>query len=166
MKQKTDSIPSNVIPLDPKNSSVELEELRQSHSVLQSLIALVPADTRSEFVELLESLANNERSLEVANPDRRRALQIVEEVCRQEHLHGEIARHEMERRVGERRKADRRQRQPNNYGRPWTQEQIQTLQVLARQNTPIRRIALKLGRTSTAIQSKAKEMDFPLKLIS
>ncbi|HEY6043875.1 MAG TPA: hypothetical protein VIU43_03155 [Nitrosospira sp.] len=166
MKQKTDSISSNVILLDSKNSGVELEELRRSHSVLQSLIALIPSDTRSEFVELLESLAHNERSLKVPNPERRRALQIVEEVCRQEHPDREVARHEMERRVGERRKADRRQRQPNNYGRPWTQEQIQTLQVLARQNTPIRRIALKLGRTSTAIQSKAKEMDLPLKLIS
>jgi hypothetical protein len=166
MKHKTDSISSNVILLDSKNSRVELEELQQSHLVLQSLIALIPFDTRSEFVELLESLANNEKSLEVANPDRRRALQIVEEVCRQEHPRREVARHEMERRVGERRKTDRRQRQPNNYGRPWTQEQIQTLQVLARQNSPIRRIALKLGRTSTAIQSKAKEMDLPLKLIS
>jgi hypothetical protein len=166
MKQKTDNISSNVIPLDIKKPCVELEELRQSHSVLQSLIALIPSATRSEFVELLESLARNEKSVKVANPDQRRALQIVEELCRQEPSHKEHARHEIERRVGERRKTDRRQRQPNNYGRPWTQEQIQTLQVLARQKTPIRRIALRLGRTSTAIQSKAKEIDLPLKLIS
>jgi hypothetical protein len=166
MKQKTDNISSNVIPLDIKNPSVELEELRHSHSVLQSLMALMPADTRGEFMKLLESLANNDESLKVANPDHQRALQIVEEVCRQESSHKEHARHEIERRAGERRKTDRRQRQPNNYGRPWTQEQIQTLHVLARQKTPIRRIALRLGRTSTAIQSKAKEIDLPLKLIS
>src|SRR5690348_6425416 len=106
MKQKTNNISSNVVPLDIKNPSVELEELRQSHSVLQSLIALIPSATRSEFVELLESLANNEKSLKVANPDQRRALQIVEEVCRQESSHKEYARHEIERRAGERRKTD------------------------------------------------------------
>jgi hypothetical protein len=165
MGKKSDKISDNVIPLDSKNSSVELEELRHSHSVLQSLIKLVPASTRGEFLKLLESLAKSDKLAEWSDPDRQRALHIVKEACRQEYPDRGIARHELERRVGERRKGDRRQ-QPNNYGRPWTQEQIQTLQILAEQDTPIRRIALKLGRTSTAIQSKAKEIDLPLKLIS
>jgi hypothetical protein len=166
MGKKSDKISDNVIPLDLKNSGVELEELRQSHSVLQSLITLVPPSTRAEFLKLLESLAKSDKSAESSDPDRQRALHIIREVCRQEHSDRGIERHEFERRAGERRKGDRRQQQPNNYGRPWTQEQIQTLRILAGQNTPIRRIALKLGRTSTAIQSKAKEMDLPLKLIS
>ncbi len=165
MKQKKGKVSDNVLPLDQKNSSVELEELRHSHSILQTLIALVPAGTRGEFAGLLQSLAKNGNS-PASDPDRRRALRIVEEVCRQEHPDREITRHETERRVGERRKGDRREQQPNNYGRPWTLEQIQILETLASQNTPIRRIALKLGRTSTAVQSKAKEIDLPLKLIS
>ncbi len=165
MERKKDKASDNIIPLKQKTPSIELEELRQSHSILQALIALMPSETRGEFVELLESLARSDKSAG-SHPDRRRALQIVEEICRQEYPDREMARHEPERRAGERRRGDRRQQSPNNYGRPWTPEQIQTLQVLARQNTPIRRIALKLGRTSTAIQSKARELDLPLKLIS
>ncbi|SEL29238.1 hypothetical protein [Nitrosovibrio tenuis] len=164
MKQKKGKPSPKIISLSQKNSSTGLEELRQSHSVLQALIALVPAGIRSEFVELLQSLAEDGKSPESSDSERRRALQIVEEICRQEPPVGQTARYELERRAGDRRRGDRRQ--PNNFGRPWTLEQLQTLETLANQNTPIRRIALRLGRTSTAIQSKAREIDLPLKLIS
>lgn len=165
MHNRKDKAPDHVVALEPEDVSPGLEELRQSHSVLQSLIALVPPSTRGEFTGLLQSLAEDSNS-PASGSDRRRALQIVEEICRQEYPTRNVARHEPERRMGERRQGDRRQQPLNNYGRPWTQEQIQTLENLIRQNTPIRRIALKLGRTSTAIQSKAKEIDLPLKLIS
>src|SRR5574340_841744 len=165
MHNRKDKAPDLVVALEPEDASPGLEELRQSHSVLQSLIALVPAGSRGEFTGLLQSLADDSNS-PASGSDRRRALQIVEEICRQEYPARNVARHEPERRMGERRQGDRRQQPLNNYGRPWTQEQIQTLENLIRQNTPIRRIALKLGRTSTAIQSKAKEIDLPLKLIS
>jgi hypothetical protein len=36
------------------------------------------------------------------------------------------------------------------------------LQTLVSQNVPVRRIGLKLGRTSAAILAKAKEIDLPL----
>lgn len=166
MKNRKEKTPDCIVALKLDDVSPGLEELRRSHSILQALIALVPAGNRSEFVELLQSLVENGKSPQSTDPDRRRTLQIVEEVRRQGHSSREVARHMVERRVGERRKGDRRQQQPNNYGRPWTREQVQTLETLVRQNTPIRRIALKLGRTSTAIQSKAKEMDLPLKMIS
>ena len=51
---------------------------------------------------------------------------------------------------------------PRNSGKPWTAEQIATLQTLARLNVPVRRIGLKLGRSSAAVLAKAKEMHLPL----
>jgi hypothetical protein len=42
-----------------------------------------------------------------------------------------------------------------NTGKPWTHGEVQTLQQLARHNTPTRVIGLKLGRTEAAIYTKA-----------
>ena len=48
-------------------------------------------------------------------------------------------------------------------GAPWTVEEVQALRVLARGNTPTRVIGLKLGRTPSAIQSKAAAAGISLK---
>jgi hypothetical protein len=48
-------------------------------------------------------------------------------------------------------------------GTPWTVEEVQTLRDLARGNTPTRVIGLKLGRTPSAVQSKAAAVGISLK---
>ena len=52
---------------------------------------------------------------------------------------------------------------PPNSGKAWTQDQVKNLQKLADQNTPTRVIGLKLGRTESAVQSKASETKISLK---
>ncbi len=169
MENRKAKAPEQNLGQNHHNEDPGLDELRQSHLMLLALITLVAAETRDEFVKLLRTLAKYPKaageSQELQGHDRQRVLQIVSDAGKKAISDGEIARVEPERRMEERRKGDRRQQQLNNYGRPWTPEQIETLQTLARRNTPIRRIALKLGRTSTAIQLKAKEIDLPLSLI-
>jgi hypothetical protein len=112
---------------------------------------------------LLEALSEASPSGDRRSSDRRRALQIVREACRAEEPNHEFGQpqYEDDRRVGERRQLDRR-KMPRNSGKPWTAEQIATLQTLARLNVPVRRIGLKLGRSSAAVLAKAKEMHLPL----
>jgi hypothetical protein len=43
-----------------------------------------------------------------------------------------------------------------NLREPWSASDVRTLKRLAQENTPTRVIGLKLGRTGTAIQSKAQ----------
>ena len=50
-----------------------------------------------------------------------------------------------------------------NSGKPWTQQEVQQLRTLAKQNTPTRVIGLKLGRTPAAVQQKASQEDISLK---
>lgn len=50
-----------------------------------------------------------------------------------------------------------------NSGKTWSSNEKQQLKSLARGNTPTRVIALKLGRTPTAIYAKAHEQDVSLK---
>jgi hypothetical protein len=52
---------------------------------------------------------------------------------------------------------------PKNHGTHWTPEDINQLEALASGNTPTRVIALELGRTPAAVQSKASEEDISLK---
>ena len=54
-------------------------------------------------------------------------------------------------------------KKPDNYGKPWTDKQVQQLEKLVDQNTPTRVIGLKLGRTEDSIRSKASEKDISLK---
>lgn len=42
-----------------------------------------------------------------------------------------------------------------NSGKPWSPAQVQQLKTLAAGNTPTRVIGLKMGRSPTAVQSKA-----------
>jgi hypothetical protein len=54
-------------------------------------------------------------------------------------------------------------KQPENHGKPWTKEQVKELKELAKQNTPTRVMALKLGRTPDAVEAKASEIGQSLK---
>ena len=51
----------------------------------------------------------------------------------------------------------------SNTGKPWTSTQVKQLRQLARQNTPTRLIGLKLGRTESAVRTKASEKGVSLK---
>jgi hypothetical protein len=51
----------------------------------------------------------------------------------------------------------------SNSGNPWTREDVKELRQLAKQNTPTRVIGLKLGRTETAVRSKASAEGVSLK---
>lgn len=50
-----------------------------------------------------------------------------------------------------------------NSGKPWSPAQVQQLKTLAAGNTPTRVIGLKIGRTPTAVQSKASAEGVTLK---
>lgn len=50
-----------------------------------------------------------------------------------------------------------------NSGKPWTQVQVQQLKTLAEGNTPTRVVGLKMGRTESAVQSKAASEHISLK---
>ena len=50
-----------------------------------------------------------------------------------------------------------------NNGKPWSPTQVQQLKTLAAGNTPTRVIGLKMGRTPTAVQSKASVEGVSLK---
>ena len=54
-------------------------------------------------------------------------------------------------------------KRPPNHGEPWTSKDVQHLKQLARENTPTRVAALKLGRTPAAVQGKASEENISLK---
>jgi hypothetical protein len=54
-------------------------------------------------------------------------------------------------------------KKPLNQGKPWTSEDVSELETLARQNTPTRVIAFKMGRTLEAIYRKAKQKGISLK---
>lgn len=55
---------------------------------------------------------------------------------------------------------------PSNSGQPWTPGDTRALRKLADENTPTRVMALKLGRTPTAVQSKAVELGVSLKPVN
>jgi hypothetical protein len=50
-----------------------------------------------------------------------------------------------------------------NSRKTWVQKDIDSLEQLAKENTPTRVIWLKLGRTEDAIRSKSSELDVSLK---
>lgn len=142
-----------------------LEELERSHYILEALMVGLSPSTRGEFLNLLQILSEGTGSRESSDSIRQRALQIVSGICKPHQIQGQapvrITPREDQQRLGERRQYDRRQ-QATNSGKPWTTQQEQILRNLAEQDIPARRIALKLGRTSTAVRSKAKEMNLSL----
>ena len=54
-------------------------------------------------------------------------------------------------------------KKPVNAGKNWTGAEIVKLRQLARENTPTRVMALKLGRTDDAVYSKAADLGLSLK---
>jgi len=50
-----------------------------------------------------------------------------------------------------------------NIGKTWTKEDISQLRELAKENTPLRIIGIKLGRTPDAIRTKASEKGISLR---
>ena len=54
-------------------------------------------------------------------------------------------------------------KKPSNHGKAWTNQDVNKLNQLAKQNTPTRVIGLKMGRTEDAVQSKASEESISLK---
>jgi CopG antitoxin of type II toxin-antitoxin system len=52
----------------------------------------------------------------------------------------------------------------SNTDKRWTPTQLRQLRQLARENTPARVIGLKLGRTESAVRTKASEKGVSLKL--
>jgi len=157
MNNEEDKSGDEAIESNKQVLTLTLDKLKRSHSILENVMAWLPVDTRKEFVELLRILAGHGESQESLDLVRQKALQLITDACTQDHIYKKIT-YKPERRVGERRQLDRRQ-QARNYGKPWTAEQIKILQTLIGQNIPIRQIARKLGRTSTAIQLKTKELN-------
>ena len=54
-------------------------------------------------------------------------------------------------------------KRPTNAGKHWTSDDIARLRQLARENTPTRVMALKLGRTAEAVYDKADDIGLSLK---
>ena len=54
-------------------------------------------------------------------------------------------------------------KRPVNAGKYWTSDDIARLRQLARENTPTRVMALKLGRTAEAVYGKADDIGLSLK---
>jgi len=50
-----------------------------------------------------------------------------------------------------------------NKGKPWTSPEVAKLRDLAKENTPTRVAAMKLGRTEPGVRSKASEKNISLK---
>jgi hypothetical protein len=55
---------------------------------------------------------------------------------------------------------------PKNNGKHWSSSDQSQLRKLARENTPTRVIALKLGRTSSAVYGKAGDLSVNLKPVN
>lgn len=53
-------------------------------------------------------------------------------------------------------------KKPANQGKQWTPTQETQLKKLAKGNTPTRVIGLKMGRTPSAIQAKAQDLNVSL----
>ena len=54
-------------------------------------------------------------------------------------------------------------KKPSNHGSSWSRNDTKALKELAKQNTPTRVIALKLGRTESSIRGKAALENVSLK---
>lgn len=55
---------------------------------------------------------------------------------------------------------------PANHGKAWTADHVKQLRQLAKENTPTRVAALKLGRTPASVQAKAGAENVSLKPVN
>lgn len=159
-KPSRKAYPNGKNPNDPVPESW-YEELKRSYEILKTVLSSLPLEKQRNLIELLQIVAENHVSQDSLSPSREKALQIVDTVCKNDGTPSDQWRHESERRSRERRQGDRRT-YAHNFGSPWFAEHIRILQIMASQNIPLRRIALRLGRTSAAVESKAKELGIPL----
>jgi hypothetical protein len=137
------------------------EEFERSYEILKAVLNSLPMEKQRKLIELLQIVAEDHASQDTLSSLREKALQIVDTACKNDGTPSDLLHHESERRGRERRQGDRRA-YAHNFGSPWCAEHIQILRIMASQNIPLRRIALRLGRTSAAVASKAKELDIPL----
>ncbi|HVW65427.1 MAG TPA: hypothetical protein VHB01_10460 [Nitrosospira sp.] len=59
-----------------------LEQLQQSHQLLEALVAALPPHTRKELAGLLQTLAAGDTSKESLDSVHQKALQIVSNICK------------------------------------------------------------------------------------
>jgi hypothetical protein len=59
-----------------------LEQLKQSHQLLEALVVALPPHTRKELASLLQTLASGDNSAESLGSVHRKALQIVSGICK------------------------------------------------------------------------------------
>lgn len=161
MKDEGNKLDTLTGQMDSQISSLWLDEFRQSHYLLETFIAALPTNARKEFMELLQILAGDNELQKSPSSIRQKALRIITRLYTEDYPPKEIVQYESERRARERRQHDRR-KQVRNSGDPWTANQIKILRTLADQSIPIKRIAKKLGRTTTAIESKARKINLLL----
>jgi hypothetical protein len=147
--------------LDDHISGLWHEELKRSYEILKTVLSSLPSERQIKLIELLQAIAEDRIPRDTLSPSREKALQIVDAACKDDRTPPDLLRHESERRSRERRQGDRRE-YARNFGSPWFAEHIRILEIMASQNIPLRRIALRLGRTSAAVESKAKELNIPL----
>lgn len=85
-----------------------LEQLQQSHQLLEALVAALPAHTRKELASLLQTLAAGDTSTESLGSVHQKALQIVSNICKPTDSRDDASRGPekggAERRQGERRR--------------------------------------------------------------
>ncbi|SEN56868.1 hypothetical protein SAMN05216404_105163 [Nitrosospira multiformis] len=150
---------------DSNISNLSDEEFQQSCQILTKVLATLPSKRQRELFGLLQILVEDGTSQKQQSSVRPIAEKIVATVCRDDHSSRPLP-YQPERRISDRRRNDRRQSDQGkrlcNAGTPWTSEDIQILEIMAKQGIPHRRIALKLGRTSTAVEAKAKTLNIPL----
>lgn len=84
-----------------------LEQLQQSHQLLEALVAALPPHTRKELASLLQTLAAGDTSSKSLDSVHQKALQIVSNICKptgsQEDAIQESGKGNTERRQGDRR---------------------------------------------------------------
>ncbi|GAB1720266.1 MAG: hypothetical protein NTAFB09_19970 [Nitrosospira sp.] len=84
-----------------------LEQLQQSHQLLEALVAALPPHTRKELASLLQTLAAGDTSSKSLDSVHQKALQIVSNICKptgsQEDANQESGKGNTERRQGDRR---------------------------------------------------------------
>jgi len=57
-------------------------------------------------------------------------------------------------------------KKPENHGKFWTPQQEKQLKQMAKENTPTRVMALKLGRTEDSVRSKSGDLGASLKPVN
>lgn len=108
---KHEKVRSNkgIVELNQQAPGPSLEELQQSHHIVEALMAALPSDAKKELVDLLQTLAKGDESQIAINSAHQRALQIVSDICKPNSSH-KIEDEAYTREMGERRQRDRRQK--------------------------------------------------------